>query len=162
MDEFVAMAAEYLHEGDDRYKSAINDYESFLKQLADMAHGRDIPPGEVITNTFWLVGDKNTLLGCSRLRYELTKEVEHHGHIGYDIRPTQRGKGYGTRLLGLTLEKAKEKGMDGVLVTCRTGNTGSSRIIEKNGGVLQNRTINTHTGMPVNIYWIDLKSAPQK
>ena len=47
------------------------------------------------------------------------------GNIGYAIRPSERRKGYATIQLQLLLEKAKELGLEKVLVTCRDNNVGS-------------------------------------
>lgn len=53
-------------------------------------------------------------------------------------------KGYGTLLLKLGLEKAKELGLkDKVLIICDDDNIGSYKIIEKNGGILENKVENT-------------------
>ena len=76
------------------------------------------------------------------------------GHIGYDIRPSERRKGYGTVLLALTLKKAQELGLHEVLVTCDSDNVDSVRIIEKNGGELIGRAVSEHTGKEVNRYRI--------
>ena len=56
------------------------------------------------------------------------------GHIGYDVRPSERGKGCGTRLLRLTLQKARELGLDDVLITADEANAASWKVIERNGG----------------------------
>jgi len=160
--EFVSMAAEYLAAGDTRYSEAIENFDMFMGRLADAADEQPRRVGRMVTKTFWFVrGDKH-LLGCSRLRRELTAELEHEGHIGYDIRPSERGKGYGTRLLAMALEQARRMSWTRVLVTCRPDNVASSRVIEKNGGVFSGQTTNTHTGNPVNLYWIDLKGEGKK
>ncbi|MHB8934154.1 MAG: GNAT family N-acetyltransferase, partial [Bellilinea sp.] len=96
----------------------------------------------------------------SRLRHRLTPLLEEEGgHIGYDIRPSERGKGYATLLLALTLEKARESGMAGVLVTCDEDNIASARVIEKNKGQLLNTVVSQTSGKQVRRYWIDLKEA---
>jgi predicted acetyltransferase len=83
--------------------------------------------------------------------------LEHHGgHVGYAIRPSERLKGYGTRLLALTLDKAREMGLGRVLVTCDTDNFASVRVIEKNGGVLENQVISNRSGKMISRYWIAL------
>jgi len=97
------------------------------------------------------------ILGESRLRHSLTPALEHHGgHIGYVIRPSQRRKGYGTLILALTLEKARALGIQRVRITCDTDNTGSVRIIEKNGGILSAQVISERSGKLISQYWIDL------
>ena len=66
-----------------------------------------------------------------RVRYE---EIYCAGHIGYDISPDYRNRGYGTRILKLALEKAKEIGLKEAVVTCLTTNLPSKKIIERQKG----------------------------
>ena len=78
------------------------------------------------------------------------------GHIGADIRRSERKKGYGTLILKLTLEKAAEVGLKKVLITCDAENTASAKTIEKCGGKLDKRVIHEETGKLIFHYWIDL------
>jgi len=106
---------------------------------------------------YFLVKDRSYLVGSSRLRHTLTPDLEQEGgHIGYDIRPSQRGKGYATLLLNLMLEEAKGSGLTGVLVTCDETNIASARVIEKNGGKMLNKVVSEESGELVRRYWIDL------
>jgi len=59
-------------------------------------------------------------------------------------------------LLKLMLGRAGEFGLDRVLVTCDSDNIGSARIIEKNGGVLENDVVSDNSGKLVSRYWIKL------
>ena len=107
-------------------------------------------------NTFWLVLNSR-ILGRSKLRHWLTPELEHEGgHIGYDIRPSERRKGYGTLILELTLKRAKSLGFGRVLLTCDTDNVASARIIEKNGGKHSGQAVSNRSGKPISQYWIEL------
>ena len=72
------------------------------------------------------------------------------------IRPSQRRRGYGTRILALTLDKARLLGLERVLVTCDDDNLGSARIIEKNGGLLASKGLSTSSGVLIRRYWIAL------
>jgi len=112
-------------------------FPTFVAGLTDAAEGKQLPEGWVPMNTYWLVRDRMQPAGISRLRHRLTESLlKRGGHIGYWIRPSERGKGYGTRLLALTCQKAISIGIDRILVTCHRDNKGSVRIIEKNGGIL--------------------------
>ena len=154
--EFLVMAEEFQAEGDERFKDALEDFPAYLEHLKKFASGKNLPPGRVQANSFWLVGN-NQIFGQSSLRHHLNLELEHEGgHIGYAIRPTERRKGYGTLILNLTLEKAKNLGLNRVLVTCDTDNIGSAKIIEKNGGKLAGRAISNRTGKPISRYWIEI------
>ena len=61
------------------------------------------------------------------------------GHIGYWVRPSERGRGYGKLMLRLALPKARRLGIHNALVTCDLGNTASRKVIEANGGVFKNQ-----------------------
>ncbi len=109
--------------------------------MADLKH-RAIPglhPPELVPETWlWLV-DGDEYIGRASIRHELNDELLLvAGHIGYEIRPTKRRQGYGTQILALALERAREMGIYKVLVTCDTDNFGSRKIIEANGGKLEN------------------------
>lgn len=109
------------------------DFAAFVE------HERSIlPVGNKVPNTnYWLV-EGDTFIGRVSLRHHLNDFLRRFGgHIGYEIRPSRRCEGHGRQLLALVLEKARERGMDRVMLTCDVTNTGSRRIIESNGGVLE-------------------------
>ncbi|MDU5080158.1 GNAT family N-acetyltransferase [uncultured Tissierella sp.] len=105
------------------YKRALENFQDYLK---------DLPQGEVITSTFWLI-DKKEVVGVVRIRHQ---EIECAGHIGYDISPDCRNRGYGFQILKLALEKAMKIGIEEVILTCNIDNVASKKIIEKNKGKL--------------------------
>ena len=152
-----AMAGEYQAAGDDRYKLALEDFDAYFRSLMNYAKGVNLPLGHVPSSTFWLVSDGGRIIGRSSLRHQLTTELAHEGgHIGYDIRPSERRKGYGTLILKLTLQRAMEKGLRRVFITCDADNVGSARVIEKNGGELQGQEVSRRTGKLISQYWIEL------
>jgi predicted acetyltransferase len=139
---------------------ARSDFAAFVQRLQDDERGVSLKPGIVASSAYWLLRrDPNgvTVLGVSALRHALTPALEDAGgHIGYSIRPAERRRGYGTRILGLTLPHARALGLDRVLVTCDTDNTGSARIIEKNGGALASEGYSALVETRVSRYWITL------
>ena len=154
--EFFAMAEEYFASGDARYQPALEDFPAYLRTLLDGARGVGLPPGRVPYSTFWLTSGRH-LIGRSSLRHRLTRELEDEGgHVGYDIRPSERRKGYGTAILTLTLAEARKAGLSRALLTCDTDNVASARIIEKNGGRLQGRAVSKRSGKLISRYWIEL------
>lgn len=92
---------------------------------------------------WWCDGD--TYLGESTIRPDLTPAfgshpaeglpLRLHGHIGYEIRPTARGRGHGKALLAATLREAYSMGIDPVVLSVRDDNPVSIRLIEACGGV---------------------------
>ncbi|TFG47244.1 MAG: GNAT family N-acetyltransferase, partial [Candidatus Brocadiia bacterium] len=112
--------------------------------------------GWVPANTYWLICE-DRIVGTCNLRHELNDFLKNFGgHVGYSIRPTERGKGYGNLILGLSLEKARDLGIKRVLVTCDDNNIASARVIENNGGKLADKIKKDDTEVLLRRYWIDL------
>ena len=129
-----------------------------VKKYYNYRKGIDLKPGRVPQTTYWLVeGDK--FIGEIGIRHELTESLlKYAGHIGYGIRYSCWGKGYGTKMLALALKKAKSIGLNRVLITCDEDNIASAKVIENNGGKLENIIENIVDGKPVQTkrYWIEL------
>lgn len=135
----------------------IVSYDSFLEQLEKNKHQEFIKP-EYSPQTTFGVFDDNKLVGGFNLRHTIKGNLIHHsGNIGYLIRPSERRKRYGTIMFGLALEKAKELGLDKVLVSCREDNTGSAKVIENNGGIYENNYYDEQLNETYKRYWIYLK-----
>ena len=101
-------------------------------------------------SSFWLFDDHRPV-GYGRLRHCLNAFLkEHSGHIGYAVRQSARGKGYGTVLLVLLLEECKRLNIGEVQVGANADNAPSNKIIIKNGG----RLVRVSAGK--NFYKIDL------
>ena len=155
-DQFLEMAEDYNFAGDDRYQESAADFDAFLKRLEMYRTGENLPAERVRSNTFFLlVGDK--LVGGGDLRHELNDFLAvMGGHIGYDVRPSERRKGYGSLILKLTLEKAHDIGLKRAFLTCDADNIASAKIIEKNGGKLENQIFYEPKGKLISQYWIEL------
>ena len=95
------------------------------------------PEGIVLCDYFWIT-DADEVVGFLALRHELTPWLlEEGGHIGYSVRPSRRREGHASRALALALIRAKELGLERVLLTCDEDNLGSRRTIESAGGVYE-------------------------
>jgi predicted acetyltransferase len=76
-------------------------------------------------------------VGVGKLRHALNDQLRKSGgHIGYSIRPSERGKGYGTMMLAELLKKAADMGMNELMLTCEPNNVTSRKVIEANKGIL--------------------------
>ncbi len=108
----------------------------------------------------WLV-ENGVFVGDAGIRHKLTPELEiSGGHIGYGVRPSFQDKGYATDLLRHCLIWVREHlNLDRVMLTCRTDNEASARVIEKNAGVLIDITPHPYAaGMTQKRYWIVVPS----
>lgn len=133
------------------------DFGSFVERELSHARGENIPEGYVPCTEYWLVDGKE-FIGRVSVRHRLNdKLLNIGGHIGYDIRPTKRGQGHGNKILELALQKAKELGIERVLITSDIRNVASRKIIEKNGGILENQVPNPEMGFDALRFWIDIK-----
>jgi predicted acetyltransferase len=163
---FIEMANDNMQANELRYKFAFEenfDFNSYIEKLHDDSKAEKIKPGYVPSTTFWLVDDHGKILGVSRLRHYLLPHLEiEGGHIGYDVPPSERMKGYGTILLKHVLLKAEEMGINKVLITCDADNIGSAKIIKNNGGVYENEVTSTESGKPVSRYWINISQTHQE
>ena len=76
------------------------------------------------------------------------------GHIGFGVRPTERQKGYATKILSLGLNRCKELKIHDVLLTCNKDNIASVKTIQNNGGILENEIIDKENVKIIQRYWI--------
>lgn len=130
------------------------DLDEYIQRTEDHSKGRNLPKDWIPSTTYWLV-DNGEFIGHINIRHELNDNLEQiGGHIGYAIRPSARKKGYGTKILELILPKAKELGLKKILLTADESNIASQKIIEKNGGILENKVPGEKE--PKLRYWITL------
>ncbi len=134
--------------------------ENFNDFLIEREHNKNMKlyrPDLVNQTTFILVDDSNHIYGGTNLRHELNDNLLNFGgHIGYLIRPSERRKGYGTLILSLVLKECQKRGITKVLVTCREGNIGSAKVIEKNQGIYENSKKKVEDNKIYRRYWIEL------
>lgn len=153
-ESFAAAAKEFLAEGrgeqDDAsmlgremrlYGERWLTPEGFASYVADLNSqvrpGPALPPGWVPCTTLWYV-EGEEYLGRLAIRHTLTEWLrDYGGHIGYDVRPTARRLGHATAMLREALPVARELGVGPVLITCDVDNTGSRKVIQACGGVLE-------------------------
>jgi predicted acetyltransferase len=87
------------------------------------------------TVLWWAAGDE--YLGRLSIRHRLTPHLLYHGgNIGFEVRPSARGMGHATAMLAAALPRAAQLDIDPARIDCDVRNTASRRVIEKNGGVL--------------------------
>ena len=156
-DSYRTQALEYIEEHH-RHNSNINgsgglnhyvhDYSAWLNHLEEC---RNIEPNEnrVPAETYMLIRESdNRLIGMCNIRYQLNERLQRiGGHIGYGIRPTERGHGYNEINLYLALQHCYEHGLDVVYLDCNDDNIPSYRTMEALGGIMINRWEDSEEGL---------------
>ena len=116
---------------------SFEEYKDWLIKSDGLAKGENVPEGLVPQTVYWLFAD-GVPVGMGKLRSRLTEALrETGGHVGYAIRPSKRGKGYGKLLLRLLIVEAQGIGVDRMLITIQNHNTPSIRTALSNGGVVE-------------------------
>ena len=133
------------------FKNDYHDFDNYLLNL-ELKEPKD---GLVPDSTFFLLEeDRDILLGAVNIRHYLNDYLlQYGGHIGDGIRPSQRGKGYGTKIVNLALLECRKLGIPKVLMVCDKSNVASAKTIINNGGILENEYLD-EKGVIQQRYWI--------
>jgi predicted acetyltransferase len=166
-DTYLEAVAEFVEHADPRndtearYRNITPDgldamVARLLKNMTEPDEGR------VPATPFWIMRG-GRYIGRIALRHNLNGGdlASHGGHIGYDIRPSERGKGYAKAALRLCLAEARKMGLSEVLITCRDWNGPSHRVIagavEEYGGREAEPFVDPETGGRYLRFWVKTK-----
>lgn len=127
------------------------EYQAWLAYNTNAEQGIGIPETFVPAVQFVSFDESGRALGFLHLRLRLNDFLlEKGGHIGYSIRPSERGKGYAKEQLRLGLSECPKKNIHKVLITCSQTNPASRATIVSQGGILEDVREGTER------YWISL------
>jgi len=160
-DSYRNLVAEFVERGEKLVPFVLGfdhaDFDAFLERMLACSRGAGLPAGFVPHSTFWLVDRNARVLGVSSIRHSLTPALRREGgNIGYGVRPSARGAGFGVEILRHSLRQAALLGLGSVLVTCGKGNIASGKTILRNGGVLQSEEYLPDRGEVVQRYGIEI------
>ena len=117
-----------------------NQFRQWLIEQDNWSNDIGLPTGYVQQTVYWLYND-DIPVGMGKIRHKLNDNSRIvGGNIGYAVDPLYRGRGFATILLSLLIEKAKEIGINEILLTVEKYNPASKRVIEKVGGILVRET----------------------
>ena len=163
-------AVDYIREFRE-YQSDINgtgglhwftdNYEGWLEKL-EQDYTRIPNEGKVPARTFFLVRDTDRrIVGMINIRLCLNERLSHYGgHMGYSIRPTERGKGYNKINLYLGLKVCDAHGIDMVFMDADLNNPPSWKTMEALGGTrIREYYDDVYAHCTVVDYNIDVKKA---
>ncbi|MBE1556083.1 GNAT family N-acetyltransferase [Sporosarcina limicola] len=159
-DEYMSFYEEWGGSGEEFIPWVIGkdptDFGEMVKELQNAEKGIGLRPGWVPDTTYWLVNSERRVLGAVNIRHDLTEHLRNvGGHIGYGIRPSERKKGFATKVLELSLVKMKALEINKVLVVCDEVNVGSEKTILNNGGVRDEDYVDEN-GNVVRRFWIEI------
>lgn len=119
------------------------DEVDIVQKCKDNRDESKLPSNYVPSYDYFIV-EEDKLIGLIHIRVRLTENLlKFGGHIGYGTNPKYWNMGYGKKILKIALEKYKDLiEEDKILITCDDDNIASAKIIESNGGVLENKIIN--------------------
>ena len=116
------------------YGKTYSDYLEWLKKAAEGAEHVEIVDGWKVPETLFWLYDGGRPVGFGKIRHLLTDTLRTAGgSIGYAIRPSERGKGYGNRIVELLVSEARKMGVE-ILLTVHTGNEASLKAALNAGG----------------------------
>ena len=165
---YVAALREGFRRGDQeivseqRVRQIEADFARYLAAITNQTGDIRLLTGEKVRKVpfslHWL-SEGDLFIGEASIRHELNSHLlQEGGHVGYGIRPSHRGRGYGKRILALALFECRRLGIERALVTCLDSNIASARIIEANGGCLENVIAAPSGRGPLRRYRIALSS----
>jgi GNAT superfamily N-acetyltransferase len=91
----------------------MDTYDRWLEHLKAVSRKETVPNDWVISSTFFAVREHDgRIVGMLNIRHELNDFLrDYGGNIGYGVRPSERRKGYATRILQMALDYCRELGL---------------------------------------------------
>lgn len=133
----------------------LEDFAGFI-QMLDNYEKANVDKQYASQSSYFVVDENDRLIGGASIRHYLTVDgYNFGGHIGYGVRPSERRKGYGTEILQLALKEAKKLKIYKVLLVALETNILSNKVIQKCGGILENKVKDSDNSI-INRYWINI------
>lgn len=148
----LEFASEFREEGDPRFDLLLENPDEYFALAETFERGLDLPEDRV-PMSHYLFFANSRLVGMSRLRRRLIPVLcLDGGHIGYEVRKSERRKGFATAILRRSLTEARRIGIEEALLTAAADNIASIRAIEGAGGLFDGHTVSPRTGLRMSRY----------
>ncbi|RWX52672.1 GNAT family N-acetyltransferase [Photobacterium chitinilyticum] len=132
-NEYCEYVLECHRHGIELYSDAVSDPKSYLQRVIANSEGRMLPEGWVPMSTYFCI-ENDRILGAIRIRKENNDYIRNViGHIGYETRPSERGRGVAKALL---LWLKENQLITEAILICSSDNGASRSVIESCGGIL--------------------------
>jgi len=134
--------------------------QDWIAQVEAGKNAETTPPDRVpCTQYIYVRASDNKIVGVIQIRHYFNAFLEKYGgHIGYSVCPSERRKGYATRMLREALPACQALGINHVLISCVAGNVGSRKAILNNGGVYESTVYEPEKKVYLERYWLTLSN----
>lgn len=135
------------------------DFEGFINELL-IEKGYPHQPYQdwvepVPETIIWMVKD-DQYIGTVDIRHRLNWHLEKWGgHVHFNIRPSMRGLGFGSKILKKAMPIINYLGIDKALITIRPDDKAGIKIVESCGAVFEDETQATDKFPAMRRYWLD-------
>jgi len=155
LEAFKSYVDECVADGIVLYEFILSHYERYLSKRIAYAKGESLPIGWTPIQTYFCIKD-GVILGSIRVRQGSGDYIENViGHIGYETRPSARGKGVAKLMLS---HIQKTVLTDDVIITCEPTNLASRQVIESCGGRFMNEYYSAAEDLQVRRYQLSAEA----
>ena len=146
---FTSYVDECVDDGISLYEFIFNNYAGYLKKRIAYAKGEQLPKGWTPITTYFCVKN-GVILGSIRVRQGCNDYINKViGHVGYETRPSARGKGVAKFMLSSVQRSAL---IEDVIITCDPTNLASRHVIERCGAEFINEGYSPEDDLKIRRY----------
>jgi predicted acetyltransferase len=138
------------------YAPARAGFRAYVQSLEDEEAGVNLREGYVPCTHRWLLSPTGQVIGVARVRHRIDTPflAQHGGHVGYDIAPSMRRRGYGHFAMSVALLEARRLGITRLLLCASEDNAPSRAVIERAGGILESTSHSEYWNERLCKYWV--------
>ena len=127
LNSYENFILECYQSGLTKYKEATSEPKAFLDRIIS---------NQSDTSTYFCI-EHEEIIGAIRFRHHTSDYIENViGHVGYETKPTARGKGVARVMLSWVQSNILD--FDAI-VTCEADNLASEKVIKRCGGIYLNQ-----------------------